>query len=45
LSLLFKKISDKSRTELPGTEGGRVERVGRGQGGEMTQTIYAHKNK
>jgi hypothetical protein len=30
---------------LPGTEGGRGERVGGKQGGEMTQIMYVHVNK
>jgi hypothetical protein len=36
----------KAEQDLPGTEGGRGERVGEGgRGGEMTQTMYAHVNK
>jgi hypothetical protein len=36
----------KAEQDLPGTEGGRGQE-GRGgrQGGEMTQTMYAHVNK
>jgi hypothetical protein len=30
---------------LPGSEGEEEERVETGQGGEMTQTMYAHVNK
>jgi N-acetylglucosamine kinase-like BadF-type ATPase len=36
----------KAEQNLPGTEGGRGERVGdEGSGGEMTRTMYAHVNK
>jgi hypothetical protein len=35
----------KAEQNLPGTEGARVENVGRGQGRKMTQTMYAHVNK
>jgi hypothetical protein len=45
LFLFFNKISDKGRTDLPGIEGGRGRGWGEGQGGEMTQTMYAHMNK
>jgi hypothetical protein len=31
--------------DLPGTEGGKKERVGGGQGREMTKRMYAHVNK
>jgi hypothetical protein len=31
--------------ELKGEGGGRREKVGAGQGREMTQTMYAHVNK
>jgi hypothetical protein len=34
----------KAEHDLPGTEGGRGERVG-GVEGEMTQIMYAHVNK
>jgi hypothetical protein len=35
----------KAEQDLPGTEGGRRERVEEGvRWGEMTQTIYAHVN-
>jgi hypothetical protein len=33
----------KAEEDLPGTE--RGEGWGRGEGGEMTQTMYAHVNK
>jgi hypothetical protein len=39
------KLVARAEQDLPGTEGGRGEKWGRGQGGEMTQTIYAHVNK
>jgi hypothetical protein len=46
------KLVIKAEQDLPGTEGewerGRGERGedgGRGQGGEMTQTMYAHVTK
>jgi hypothetical protein len=45
LCLLFNKISDKGRTNLPGTEGGERNCCGREQAGEMTQTMYAYVNK
>jgi hypothetical protein len=36
----------KAKQDLPGTEGGKQGECGRGgQGGEMTQTMYAHVNK
>jgi hypothetical protein len=42
----------RAEQDLPGTEGGGGKRSGRGredgggwQGGEMTQTMYAHVNK
>jgi hypothetical protein len=37
----------KAEQDLPGTERRRGEKVGGrgGQGGEMTQTMYAHVNK
>jgi hypothetical protein len=36
----------KAEQDLPGTEREKGERVGEGgQGGEMTQTMYAHVNK
>jgi hypothetical protein len=46
LCLLFNKISNEGRQVLPGSEGG-WEGVGggRGQGREMTQTMYACVNK
>jgi hypothetical protein len=37
-----KKSVIRAEQDLPGTEGGRW---GGGQGGEMTQTMYAHVNK
>jgi hypothetical protein len=42
LSLLFNKIGEEGRREMRwvGAEGG-----GRGQRGEMAQTVYAHLNK
>jgi hypothetical protein len=40
------KLVIKAEQDLPGTERGRVEeKGGGGQGGEMTQTMYAHVNK
>jgi hypothetical protein len=39
------KLVIKAEQDLPGTEGGKGERVGRGQEGEMTQTMYAYVNK
>jgi hypothetical protein len=33
----------KAEHDLPGTEGGKGERVGEGQGGEMIQIMYADK--
>jgi hypothetical protein len=48
LCLFFNKISDKGRTgpawNWVGVESGRKGGEG-GQGGEMTQTMYAHVNK
>jgi hypothetical protein len=36
----------KAEQDLPGTEGGRKERVREGsRGEEMTQTMYVHVNK
>jgi hypothetical protein len=35
----------KAEHDLPGTESGRGRGWGRGAGGEMTQTMYAHVNK
>jgi hypothetical protein len=35
----------KTEQNLPGAVGGRREKVGKRQGGEMTQTMYAHVNK
>jgi hypothetical protein len=36
----------KAEQDRPGTEACRGKEVrGRGQGGEMTQTMYAHMNK
>jgi hypothetical protein len=35
----------RAEWDLTGTEGGEGERMGRGQGGEMTQTMYLHVNK
>jgi hypothetical protein len=46
LCLLFSKIGEEGRTGLAwkqGRWGGEGE--GRGQWGEMTQTMYAHMNK
>jgi hypothetical protein len=40
------KLEIRAEQVLPGSEGGRRrEGWGRGQGGEMTQTMYAHVNK
>jgi hypothetical protein len=40
------KLVIKAEQDLPETKGGREEMVGYGgQGGEMTQTMYAHVNK
>jgi hypothetical protein len=40
------KLVIKAEQNLPGTEGGKGEEVGRGvQGREMTQTMPAHINK
>jgi hypothetical protein len=40
------KLVIRAKKDLPGTEGGRRgESEGGGQGGEMTQTMYAHVNK
>jgi hypothetical protein len=46
LCLFFNKIRDKGRTgpAWNGVEEGRKGR-GEGQGGDMTQTMYAHLNK
>jgi hypothetical protein len=35
----------RAEQDLPETEGGREEGWSGGQGGEMTQTMYAHVNK
>jgi hypothetical protein len=35
----------KAELDLPGTEGGGAKGGGWEQGGEMTQTMYAHVNK
>jgi hypothetical protein len=35
----------KAEQDLPGTEVERGRGWGRGPGGEMTQTMYAHVNK
>jgi hypothetical protein len=35
----------KAEQDLPGTEGGRRERVEEEREREMTQTMYAHVNK
>jgi hypothetical protein len=45
LSLFFNKLVIKAEQDLPGTEEGRGERVGKGAGREMTQTMYTHVNK
>jgi hypothetical protein len=37
------KLVIRAEQDLPGTEWG--EEAGGGQGGEMTQTMYAHVNK
>jgi hypothetical protein len=40
------KLEIRAEQVLPGSQGGGVESVGEGsQGGEMTQTMYAHVNK
>jgi hypothetical protein len=40
------KLEIRAEQVLPGREGGGRKRVrGAGQGGEMTQTMYAHVNK
>jgi hypothetical protein len=46
----FNKIRDKGRTVSAWKQGGGGEREGkgrkrRGEGAEMTQTLYAHTNK
>jgi hypothetical protein len=38
------KLVIKAEKDLPGTEGGG-QGGARGQGGEMTQTMYTHVNK
>jgi hypothetical protein len=35
----------RAEQDLPGTERGTEEGWGGGQGGEMTQTMYAHVSK
>jgi hypothetical protein len=46
LCLLFNKIGEKGRTGSAWKGGGWGKREGKGgEGGEMTQTIYAHMNK
>jgi hypothetical protein len=35
----------KAEQDLPVTEGRREEKVGKEEGEEMTQTMYAHVNK
>jgi hypothetical protein len=35
----------RAKRDLPGTERGEEKSGGVGQGGEMTQTTYAHVNK
>jgi hypothetical protein len=46
LSLFFNKISDKGRKGPAWNCGGKGGKGGeRGQGEEMTQTMYAHMNK
>jgi hypothetical protein len=39
------KLVIRAEQDLPGTEWGSGEKVGRGQGGEMTQTMCAHVNE
>jgi hypothetical protein len=40
------KLEIRAEQVLPGSEGVREERVGeKGQGREMTQTMYVHENK
>jgi hypothetical protein len=40
------KLEIRAEQVLPGSEGGGGrKRVGQGQGGEMTQTVYAHVKK
>jgi hypothetical protein len=48
----FNKIRDKGKTVSAWKQGNGARRVkgwekwrGRGEGGEMTQTLYAHMNK
>jgi hypothetical protein len=41
--LLFNKLEKMAEQVLPGSEG--VGGRGKGQGGEMAQTMYAHMNK
>jgi hypothetical protein len=45
LCLFFNKIVIRAEQDLPGTKGVGGRRWGRGQGREMTQTMYAHMNK
>jgi hypothetical protein len=46
LCLLFNKIRDKGRTGSAWKRGEEEEQGGRWkQGGEITQTMYAHMNK
>jgi hypothetical protein len=39
------KLEIRAEQVLPGSGGGGEEDGDRGQGGEMTQTMYAHVNK
>jgi hypothetical protein len=39
------KVVIKAEQDLTGTQGGRGEKEERGQGGEITQTMYVHVNK
>jgi hypothetical protein len=45
LFLLFNKIRDKGRTGSAWKRGGEGRGSGWGYGGEMTQTMCAHRNK
>jgi hypothetical protein len=37
-------LEKRAEQVLPGREGGEGEREGAGAGGEMSQTMYAHRN-
>jgi hypothetical protein len=39
------KLEIRAKQFLPGSEGMEEREKGRGKGGEMTQTLYAHMNK